>query len=39
LRDLERDALRMRPTRVIVGEVRSGECLDLLLALNTGLPA
>jgi pilus assembly protein CpaF len=28
----------MRPTRVIVGEVRSSECLDLLLALNAGLP-
>ena len=28
----------MRPTRVIVGEVRSAECLDLLLALNSGLP-
>lgn len=38
LRDLIREALRMRPTRVIVGEVRSSECLDLLLALNAGLP-
>jgi pilus assembly protein CpaF len=38
LRDLVREALRMRPTRVIVGEVRSAECLDLLLALNSGLP-
>jgi pilus assembly protein CpaF len=28
----------MRPTRVIVGEVRGSECLDLLLALNAGLP-
>ena len=28
----------MRPSRIIVGEVRSEECLDLLLALNTGLP-
>ena len=28
----------MRPSRVIVGEVRSEECLDLLLALNAGLP-
>jgi pilus assembly protein CpaF len=38
LRDLVRETLRMRPTRVIVGEVRSAECLDLLLALNAGLP-
>ncbi len=38
LRDLVREALRMRPTRIIVGEVRSAECLDLLLALNAGLP-
>jgi pilus assembly protein CpaF len=38
LRDLVREALRMRPTRVIVGEVRSAEALDLLLALNSGLP-
>ena len=28
----------MRPTRLIIGEVRSAECLDLLLALNAGLP-
>jgi pilus assembly protein CpaF len=38
LRDLVREALRMRPTRIIVGEVRSAECLDLLLALNSGMP-
>lgn len=38
LRDLVRESLRMRPTRIIVGEVRSAECLDLLLALNSGLP-
>ena len=38
LRDLVRETLRMRPTRVIVGEVRAAECLDLLLALNAGLP-
>ena len=38
LRDLVKESLRMRPTRVIVGEVRSEECLDLLLALNAGLP-
>lgn len=38
LRDLVRETLRMRPTRVIVGEVRGAEALDLLLALNSGLP-
>ncbi|WP_027862043.1 CpaF family protein [Marmoricola sp. URHB0036] len=38
LRDLVRETLRMRPTRIIVGEVRAAECLDLLLALNAGLP-
>ncbi len=38
LRDLVRESLRMRPSRIIVGEVRSEECLDLLLALNAGLP-
>ena len=38
LRDLVRETLRMRPSRVIVGEVRSQECLDLLIALNSGLP-
>jgi pilus assembly protein CpaF len=38
LRDLVRESLRMRPTWVIVGEVRSAEALDLLLALNSGLP-
>lgn len=38
LRDLVREALRMRPTRIIVGEVRAAECLDLLLALNSGMP-
>ena len=37
-RDLVRETLRMRPTRIIVGEVRAAECLDLLLALNAGLP-
>jgi pilus assembly protein CpaF len=38
LRMLVKEALRMRPSRVIVGEVRAAECLDLLLALNAGLP-
>ncbi|WP_240641309.1 CpaF family protein [Nocardioides ferulae] len=38
LRDLVRETLRMRPSRIIVGEVRAEECLDLLLALNAGLP-
>ncbi|MCZ7415155.1 TadA family conjugal transfer-associated ATPase [Streptomyces sp. WMMC897] len=36
LRDLVRQALRMRPDRLVVGEVRGGEVLDLLAALNTG---
>jgi pilus assembly protein CpaF len=38
LRTLVKEALRMRPSRIIVGEVRAAECLDLLLALNAGLP-
>ncbi|GAB2763084.1 hypothetical protein GCM10027020_14230 [Nocardioides salsibiostraticola] len=38
LRDLVKEALRMRPSRILVGEVRAEECLDLLLALNAGLP-
>jgi pilus assembly protein CpaF len=38
LRDLVKESLRMRPSRVIVGEVRAEECLDLLLSLNAGLP-
>ena len=38
LRHLVKESLRMRPSRIIVGEVRAAECLDLLLALNAGLP-
>jgi pilus assembly protein CpaF len=38
LRQLIKEALRMRPSRIIVGEVRQAEALDLLLALNSGLP-
>ena len=38
LRRLVTEALRMRPDRIIVGEVRQEECLDLLIALNSGLP-
>lgn len=36
MRELLRSALRMRPDRIIVGEVRSGEALDMLQAMNTG---
>lgn len=38
LRDLVKESLRMRPSRILVGEVRAEECMDLLLALNSGLP-
>ncbi len=38
LRDLVRNSLRMRPDRIIVGEVRGGEVLDMLQAMNTGHP-
>ena len=39
LRRLVKEALRMRPERLVVGEVRDAEALDLVLALNTGVPA
>ena len=38
LRQLVTESLRMRPSRIVIGEVRAEECLDLLLALNAGLP-
>lgn len=38
LRDLVRECMRMRPERIIVGEVRGAESLDMILALNAGVP-
>lgn len=38
MRRLIKEALRMRPSRIVVGEVREAEALDLLIALNSGLP-
>ena len=38
LRKLIKEALRMRPTHLVVGEIREAEALDLLIALNSGLP-
>lgn len=39
LRKLIKESLRMRPSRLVVGEVRQEECLDLLVAMNAGMPA
>lgn len=39
LRRLIKEALRMRPSRLVVGEVRQAECLDLLVAMNSGMPS
>lgn len=39
LRRLIKEALRMRPNRLVVGEVRQEECLDLLVAMNAGMPS
>ncbi|UVY82471.1 Flp pilus assembly complex ATPase component TadA [Brachybacterium sp. NBEC-018] len=38
MRRLVKEALRMRPSRIVVGEVREAEALDMLIALNSGLP-
>jgi pilus assembly protein CpaF len=39
LRQLIKEALRMRPSRLVVGEVRGAEALDLLIAMNSGVPS
>jgi len=39
LRRLIKEALRMRPSRLVIGEVRQEECLDLLIAMNSGMPS
>lgn len=39
LRRLIKESLRMRPSRLVVGEVRQDECLDLLVAMNAGMPS
>jgi len=39
LRRLIKEALRMRPHRLVIGEVRQEECLDLLIAMNSGMPS
>lgn len=38
IRKLMKEALRMRPSRIIIGEIREAESLDLLIALNSGIP-
>lgn len=38
LRELVRQSLRMRPSRLVIGEVRGAEALDMLVALNSGIP-
>ncbi|MCF8528689.1 MAG: Flp pilus assembly complex ATPase component TadA [Aquiluna sp.] len=38
LRELVKQSLRMRPTRLVIGEVRGAEALDMLVALNSGIP-